>query len=914
LVGWAGAADPGTKRIPVPPPARDIHPGVLNVAVRAALASGSERLLTLVETNYLNYAAPPLSTRKITDYERMETFEVRYRPVEVDEPIYENVYETYETFKVGDSQSVEARNMAKVTSRRVVGTKQVGTRKVQRLVQDPNGSVVKTHTRGIGPIYSPGAEYWADHLPGDNALALLALLKSGVPEDDERLVKLANAVNDYVAGYGTSDLTWNIAWLAAALSNFHAEDYRRARELAVSRILDGQILSGPARGMWGPVCINMEILPVLVKYEADMNAELTKLKAELPARLKETSSRKKQDQYSQNIEELETYIKSLEKLYAPVTQQGLRFNAVQDVFRLKRDAWENDERTTAGLPYDIYNQTLADLQSTALALYAIGQAAENGYLPKSTSVPDLSGGPKQAGAKGRRDGQVLKPQAPSGILARSVFALSQLQLQDGSWNQCNMHQEVRSFQAIGLPLLLPDEKPPSLPSVRTEVTSAEGYSCFVNAGKSVGMDKMFGKYGRNVQVARKRVIEDAEAYLDRKSENVIPLGRILDPYDLYFAMLGIHRGVYPITEDRRDLWMRFAWEIVETQDNTGAWEAPPRQGWPINKRRLHASSLWAWKPFSVKAKYERTPQAKAQPFDLNSYWGGGWYGFMGLRKGGSAYSIIEAINREVVCTSLCMLFLADGVYPPIAGHIAMDDRSPPPATLDWLCRFMKKKHRISATCLKLTPDNVRAAISSTPLVLVSGVEPLRDSSIADLLKTHLGVGTCTLVVESGSPAELTAAQDGLASLLPGASVHSLLPTVDFMAEYQGDKPAAIPAVLTREGRMAAIFVLSGTEATAPGAGAVQPLQYAQTLYLLARKLLGPEYFDPQYPSLYLGENPFVARVAALTSLRGAQLQPASMKTTPAGPETAGAPYAPSDKPASVAPAAQEAALPEDEVW
>lgn len=919
LVCLAAPAEVLEEKIPKPPAADKIHPGVLNMAVRTSLASGAEYLLSLVESNYLDYAAPPKTTRArvVIGYEKQEQYSVRYRSEEYEHPVYEHIYEEYETFEVGGSHSVAARKMGKVKRKRVVGTKQVGTRKATRVVADPNGPIVRTYTRNVGPIYrdEKGAEYWPDHLPGDNALALLAMLKSGVPETDERLQKLAKAVNDYVDYYGTSDLTWNVAWLAAALSNLRDSRFDKARALAISRILDGQIFVGPARGMWGPVCINMAILPVLVQHETDMGAELAKRKAELPKKLSKTKNTKKQERYRLEIEQFEEYVKSLERLYAPVTQQGLRFNSIQSWFRLRQNSWEKDVRYTPGLPYYIYNQTLADLESTALALYAISEAAANGYLPEGTMVPDLSKGGKLGGPTGRRQAQVVKPQKPNGMLARGAAIVARLQQQDGGWNQCNMHQESRTFEAMGLPRLPPEEKPKGLPSARTRVTSAQGYSCLANAGKTVGMGKLFGKYGRNILAARKKVQEDAASYLDRKSENVLPEGRIMAPYDLYFAMLGVHRSVYPTVEDGRDLWMRFAHEIVETQYDTGAWENPPPGGWPVKDRRLHSSSLWAWKPFQLKAKHYQAEKAKAnnpkpKPFVLKNHWNGAWYGYMAGRH----HHQTESFNRPVVCTALSMLFLADGVYPPIGGYIDMTGNAAPPGVLDRLCLFLRKKHRISATSLKLTPKNIRSAILGVPLVFLSGSDALADSSIAYVLKTYLRNKEGTLIVESGTPAEMTAAQNKLKSLLLGSSIRSLPADQDFMADYQGPKPD-IKALFTREGRVAAIFTSTWTPPVQPGARPRRPVAYGQAVYLLVRKLMGPEYFDPKYPSLYIGESPFLARVAALSTLKNVQLMPERAKPVAAKPgetkpKKAGAT---STKPVAE-PVREEELVPEDEQW
>ena len=910
------------KEVPKPPPADKIHPGVLNVAVRTSLASGAEYLLSLVESNYLDYAVPPKTTRAnvIIGYEKQEQYSVRYRSeaYETEQPIYEHIYEEYETFEVGGSQSVEARKMGKVKRKRIVGTKQVGVNVVKgtRLVVDPKGPIVKTYTRNVGPIYrdEKGPEYWPDHLPGDNALALLALLKSGVPETDERVEKLARAVNDYVDYYGTSDLTWNIAWLAAALSNLQDSRYDDARALAISRILDGQIFVGPARGMWGPVCINMEILPVLVQHETDMGAYLAKLKTDLPKNLAKSSNAKKQMRFRQEIEKVEEYVKSLERLYAPVTQQGLRFNSVQSWFRLRQNSWETDMRYTPGLPYYLYNQTLADLESTALALYAISEAADNGCLPEGTMVPDLSRGAELGGASARRQSQVVKPQKPSGMLARAASVVSRLQRQDGGWDQCNLHQESRTFESMGLPRLPAAEDPQALPSARTRATTAQGYSCLANAGRTVGMRKLFGKYGRNILVARKNVMEDAGSYLDRKSENVVPEGRILAPYDLYFAMLGVHRSVYPTVEDRRDLWMRFAHEIVETQYDTGAWENPPAGGWSVKDTRLHSSSLWAWKPFSLKAQHDQAEKAKPNnpkpaPFTLESYWSGAWYGYMAGRH----HHQTEAINREVVCTALSMLFLADGVYPPIGGYIDMTGDTPPPGVLDRLCSFLKSRHRISATSLKITPKNMRSAIMSVPLVFLAGGEALADSSMAYALKTYLRDRDGVLIVESSTPQEQNAAETKLKSMLLGSSIRSLPEDADFMADYQGPKPD-IKALMTKEGRVAGIFTSTWTPPAQPGARPVQPVAYGQAVYLLVKELMGPEYFDPKYPSLYIGEDPLVARVAALSTLKSMQLMPERATPAAVKPKEPGAPATTPGSPPAAEPVEEEEMVPEDEQW
>ncbi|MCK5850934.1 MAG: hypothetical protein KAH23_08465 [Kiritimatiellae bacterium] len=492
------------------------------MAVRASLACAREYLLGKIETNYLHYAAPPYTTRKIVGWKTNDTYSVRYSVKTVDVPVYKKIYETYSTVGVGKSHSATARKMGKQKKRRVVGRKKVGTRKQKRYTRDPKGSVTKQRAMRSGPIYSKGTEQWRHYLPGENALVMLALLKVGVREDDRRLVPLIDALNKYIMDFGIPDQTWNVAWMAAAFANLRGDRYEKTREQLINRILEGQIADGPSRGMWGPLCINLKLLPALVAHESALGESIKKIEASLKKGSKSESR-------LEELERLKTAVKDFEDVYKPVTQQGLRFDKVESYFLLKEDPWDEQKRTTPGLPYYFYNQTMADIESTAVALSAIREIAANGYLPKETTVPDLSFGKK--GRRGRNS--AIRPQNVSGILARATSAIANLQKTTGRWDQGNMHQPCKAFEALGLPPLAKDERVPPLKSQETPMSTAFGYSCLVNAGEAVGIEKLLGRFGRNLFAGRKVWVEDAVTYLDGKAAWPKVLGRILAPYDIY---------------------------------------------------------------------------------------------------------------------------------------------------------------------------------------------------------------------------------------------------------------------------------------------------------------------------------------------------------------------------------------------
>jgi len=365
---------------------------------------------------------------------------------------------------------------------------------------------------------------------------------------------------------------------------------------------------------------------------------------------------------------------------------------------------------------------------------------------------------------------------------------------------------------------------------------------------------------------------------------------MLRPYDLYFSMLGIHRSVDPLVEDRRDLWMRFAHEIVELQDDTGVWEKKPVRGWPLPDIRRHPSSLWAWQAPKAKAAFEermrKAGKANTVAYDPKRHWPA--YGLMA--KKGHHYSQYEASNREVVATSLAMLFLADGVYPPIGGYVDLTGKGAPPALLRAAFSALKSRDSLDPTVLRLSADNIRTSVSSVPVVFLAGTSALDDNTVASALRRYLQTEG-VLVVECSTAGGLAAAQRKLEAELPGSSVQSVPATADFLSGYRGTRPP-LKALYAADKRMVALFVPATTT-------------YTQVVYLLMKHAAGEECLDPRYPTLYFGEDPFLARVQALSALRGIAAP------APAAPKPAV--EKPAAKPAEGTPPAK-VATPEDEKW
>jgi hypothetical protein len=264
------------------------------------------------------------------------------------------------------------------------------------------------------------------------------------------------------------------------------------------------------------------------------------------------------------------------------------------------------------------------------------------------------------------------------------------------------------------------------------------------------------------------------------------------------------------------------------------------------------------------------------------------YGLMG--KKGHHYSQYEACNREVVATSLAMLFLADGVYPPIGGYVDLTGKGAPPALLRAAFSALKSRDGLDPTVLRLSAGNIRTSVSSVPVVFLAGTSALVNGTVTAAVRRYLqeeGV----LVIECSTASGLAAAQERMRAELPGSSVQSLPATAGFMSGYRGTRPP-LKALYGADKRMVALFVPATTK-------------YTQVVYLLVKHAAGEECLDPRYPTLYFGEDPFLARVQALSALRGIAAP------TPAAPQPAAEKSAAG--PAEGPPPGKDA-TPEDEKW
>lgn len=832
---------PKIPKVKVPALANiNISPIIIRDGVRGSLAASVDWLLRKCETNYMGFAQEPITTRKVIGWKEKQEYQIKYRKEEYDHPIYENIYETYETFAVGGGSSTEARKLGKVKRKRIVGRKLIRKEKRTRLVRDKKGAVVKTYYKNVGPIYGEGRDIWPNGFLGANAVALLALSKSGVPEGDPVFDVLARELLNILQMYGLPDKTWDVAWLSAAFANLKGRQYVKVRDRLISKLLDGQITEGAARGLWGPVCINTTLLPAMLAYEEQINKERNVIKGAIKKRGVSKARQKKLDEIERHLEE---YTDS----YRWVTQQGLRFENSTKAFDLKLNEG-TPPVNIRGLPYYLYNQTVGDMQSTFWATFAIREAKENGCLPDQTIRFEIS-----------KNRPVMPPEQTGKVLARLASALGSRQKVTGAWDEANTHQTIAHFVALGLPRLK-DDWLFDLDSAITPLSTAQGYAALQTAAQIVGMKKFSRKYGQTIIKGRKAQISAAEDFL-RTNPSEARIGRQLDPCDTFLAFTGIQKHYSGGQEDRRDLWLKLAYHLVLTQNPDGSW------GKERTIVAIEPSGLWEWKRNYIKTRYEKAqaklPEAKRKQFDEDAYWRRYILWGSYIHKAGLRYHGYYHLWKDVLMTAYSTIFLADGSIQPGAGYIQKTGRRLP-RTLGKAIEILAQREKKTVNCMGITSEVNAQDLEGLPVVMLGADEDLSDSKLADIIHSYLQSGG-TVLVEMADPVKSKSVQRKLAGMVGSARAKDIPPDVGFMRGFKGTKPKA-RGLLYSDNRVAVVYM--PVVKTLPGA--MTFAQAVQLTMLVIKDKAGPKFFDNAYAWRNDGIEASAFRIKAISALQTVQ--------------------------------------------
>ncbi|MCG3148647.1 MAG: hypothetical protein PCFJNLEI_02092 [Verrucomicrobiae bacterium] len=429
------------------------------IDVTAAVLKGVEFFRAQAVTNDEAWLFGPMLGRRVIGYTNRTA---RFKEVEY--IVRGKKTEAYEVMVPGASASEPMRRERR---HRVVGFDPSQDIKKTRIVADPNGPILREYQ---SPLYEKdeGCRWWYGSL-GNNGLAILALRRCGVAADDPLVSTPANNLATLLLAHGLPDTLHDLAGLTAGFAVMPGDEFKRLTEECAAKLLDAQITTGPAAGLWGPVAVNTALTAGLLKSLHRLGEEKKALGTELTAerRKKSTSKVKKLEE---DIQRIDARIESLQTNSKRITQLGLLlFDSLGSYHNLGR-LWlhnQGQRLSIEGLPYLIHNQISADLESTARALFALRVAFENGRLPLKTWRPDP---PKSAGPGAPPSAQEFPPAREARTaLALAAKTITAARTPDGQWPELNIHQPVTDFAWLKS---MPQVSPELFPKLAQPVTLA----------------------------------------------------------------------------------------------------------------------------------------------------------------------------------------------------------------------------------------------------------------------------------------------------------------------------------------------------------------------------------------------------------------------------------------------------------
>ena len=802
----------------VVPQASEMDTLLLIEAVRGALATSVDYLLKKCETNYMTFAIPPVTQKRVIGYEEQIPYEVKYREEKVQIPVWKDIYEEYETFSAGGGSSTSARDLQKVKAKRLIGREKIGTKEETRLIADPNGPISQTHHRYGKPIFGDGQDIFQAGVIGANALVYVALRKCGVPEDNPVMDNMFREFERLINDHAIPDYTWDVAWLAAAFCNNKQERYKDLRDWLVSKLIDSQIKEGPGRGFWGPISIDTTLLPAMLAYEQKLNEERKQAQQQLKEK---TDDRKRKERAEQAENELERFVLS----YRYITQQGVRFNDCTS--RYNASAREGiPPISVTGLPYYYFNQTLADMESTYVALFAIREAHENGFLPEET---------KRVMTTANRP--VAPSEKSSATLARMAAALTGRQNSNGQWDECNTHQPITSFKALGLPDLLAGDQL-TLESPVTHLSTVQGFASLLNAGRAVGLEKLFSRYGPQALKAMQAQHDAVRSFLAGQTA-----GRAFEPYDFCLAVTGLHRHLGGNEETNRDLWIRMAYKLVSIQNPDGSWSKERENS------TVFSPSLLQFRLKNAE-KAHNAQQAKLEPDKRKEFDPKNWLHH-------HSWHHYEYMPASRIKTAMAMMFLADGVRMPAAGYVPKPGatRTPPPVMAKVLDLF-RSRDKVDTTHMVITTNSTAASLTGVPVVFVTQDTDFGNPAITKALRGYCDNGG-TIVAEIATSAQVTSVQPKLQSLVEGGKVMPVPDDAPCFANFVGPKPK-LNAIANGKGRPTVYMIPLDVIAASPA---------IQTAYLLVKDNVVSGFFDADYAWKLEDQEGAAMRIRALPQLK-----------------------------------------------
>lgn len=456
-------------------------------------------------------------------------------------------------------------------------------KKTKTPIYEKTGRMVKRQKHKIIPELSREDHRFPRWIEGINALGAYALLCAGAhPESTELNRVLAWLEN--LAKLGLPDTTYELSLMMMVFLRADPDKYRDLIDRGITKLLYGQIESGPGRGQWGYYSVNWKIL----KTMSLQTEKLDKFKATLK-RLREgkdfAAMTAKQKVAHEKKVELDGAVSWLNRRIKEISREfgkgrfwwNTRWEVVEDEELTKRYHWPN-------ALYDARELRLGDLLNTESALMALAEAEKKGWFQKEKQA-ELK---KERTFIMRRLGGGIRAPAPPDlkvVIARTAAMLKKFQQKDGSWDLCRTtvetitpHEEMREIKI--------KRKPPRNHEriKRHEIESADpvliGTACAMHSysliGEIVGGKTLRNKYAQPIRRGQAVYEKSLKAYLD--NPDAIPAHQhAFLPYRYWLTIPSVrdNLGLKPLELGGGNTLLK---RMVQTQNADGTFGQPLAKG------------------------------------------------------------------------------------------------------------------------------------------------------------------------------------------------------------------------------------------------------------------------------------------------------------------------------------------------
>jgi len=386
------------------------------------------------------FVQPNVKPGRVGFETKQERFSWKTRTV----PVYE--YETYTVMERNTSGE-----LVEVKKKRIV--KQIGTKEEKYLVKDPEGEVYKTIKvpvidKNAGPVeLNPG-------IIGQNALCIYDSIKMGIPYDENINSNCLWTLSKYIDQAGLPDNTFDLACLTLLFVNLPQDkkDYGKLTSLMINKLLLGQVSSKKGQSLWGPVCINNEILAKLQLAEREyLQKEYERVKEKFNSAPENKKMIEMMDREKQKLESFQKQIimgfSQIIPQYKPGRPgEGKPSLRTSDYYTYGKNDAEPGLSISNYIFYP-YAEIIADIESTAFVSLALCEAAEKNLIPKTTIAP-LSPNGKP----------LSPPKKVSQILKNAIDSLITLKEENGTWSELNLYFTVHDYDKLAYPYLPASDK------------------------------------------------------------------------------------------------------------------------------------------------------------------------------------------------------------------------------------------------------------------------------------------------------------------------------------------------------------------------------------------------------------------------------------------------------------------------